>query len=625
MKFDFEAELKALPDKPGVYLMHDKHDQIIYVGKALSLKKRVHQYFNGNYREGLRKQQMIPLIAWFEYIITDSELEALVLECNLIKEHRPKYNVLLRDDKTYPYIKVTTQEEYPRVFLARKMQKDGAKYYGPYTSNAGVKDTIEILQKLYHLRTCNKKLPRDIGLDRPCLNYHMHQCDAPCQGYVSKEDYNAHIQKAVSFLNGNYNELFKELEGRMNEAAAELEFEKAAQIRDLIENVKQVTQKQKITTDLNDQRDVIGLAISGDDAVVQLFFVRDGKLMGRDHFFINVPDNDPKEQVLADFLQQFYGGTPYIPKEILLPAEPEGADMIAEYLSDKKGQRVHLLVPQRGQKEKLLELAGKNAKLILDRDKEKLKREEGRTIGAAKELANLIGIPQLMRMEAFDISNTGGVLSVGSMVVFEHGKPKRTDYRKFRIKTVIGPNDYDSMREVLTRRFEHGQKEDEEEVTSSFTRFPDCIFMDGGLGQVHIAEQVLEDLGLDIPVCGMVKDDHHNTRGLLYKEQEIPLDIHEAPFHLITRLQDEAHRFAITYHKSLRDKNMLHSILDDISGIGPKRRRALMEHFTEIENIQMASLEELMEVPGMDSKSALSVRQFFEEREQNGRNKPVTD
>lgn len=611
MAFDFEAEVAKLPDKPGVYLMHNAQDEIIYVGKALSLKKRVRQYFNGRYNEGIRKMQMIPLIAWFEYIVTDSELEALVLECNLIKEHRPKYNVLLRDDKTYPYIKVTLGEDFPRVFLSRKAAKDNAKYYGPFTSNTGVKDTIDVLQKLYHIRNCNRKLPERIGEERACLNYHMHQCDAPCQGFISKEEYAKNVEKAVYFLNGHYEDVLDELESKMYEASNAMEFEKAAEIRDLLSNVKEVTQKQKITTDLADQRDVIGLACSEFDAVVQLFFVRDGKLMGRDNFFMRIDKEDTPEVILSNFLKQFYGGTPFVPKEILLPFEPEDIEILAQYLEQKKGRKVHLITPQRGQKEKLLELAGKNAQIILDKDKEKEKREEGRTIGAARELAELIGIPQLQRMEAFDISNTSGVLSVGSMVVFENGKPKRTDYRKFRIKSVEGPNDYASMEEVLTRRFRHGLKEQEDMSQSSFTRFPDCIFMDGGLGQIHIAEEVLNNLGIDIPVCGMVKDDHHNTRGLLYKEREIPLDTAGSAFHLITRLQDEAHRFAITYHQSLRNANMTKSVLDDIEGIGPKRRRALMEAFETIDNIKTASLQALAEAPGMTLPAAEAVYSFF--------------
>ena len=615
--FNFEEEVKKLPDKPGVYLMHDKHDEIIYVGKALSLKKRVRQYFNGRYREGLRKQQMIPLIAWFEYIITDSELEALVLECNLIKEHHPKYNILLRDDKSYPYIKVTVGEAYPRVILARKMVKDNAKYYGPYTSNTGVKETIDLLQKLYHIRTCSRKLPENQGKERACLNYHMHTCDAPCQGFISKEEYAANVDKALYFLNGHYDEVLDDLKEKMMAASAALEFEKAAEIRDLLGLVSQVTQRQKITTDLNDQRDVLGLARNGRDAVIQLFFVRDGKLMGRDNFFLKVSEDDEDSAIIADFLGQFYGGTPYIPKEIFLPIEPEGREVIEAYLEQKKGHKVHLLVPQRGQKEKLLELAGKNARLILDKDKEKEKREEGRTVGAARQLAEIIGIPLLERMEAYDISNTSGVLSVGSMVVFEKGRPRRSDYRKFRIKSVEGPNDYASMEEVLTRRFEHGQKEEQEGGESSFTRFPDAIFMDGGQGQVHIAEEVLGKLGINIPVLGMVKDDHHNTRGLLFHDEEIPLDTQGAAFHLITRLQDEAHRFAITYHQSLRNKNMTKSVLDEIEGIGPKRRRALMEAFGSIDEIKAADIQRLAEAPGMSLPAAEAVYAFFHKDAQN--------
>lgn len=618
--FNVEEELKKLPRKPGVYIMRDDKDVILYVGKAINLHNRVRSYFRENIGRGPAIDQMVSLIARFEYIVTDSELEALVLENNLIKENSPKYNTLLKDDKTYPYIKVTVGEDYPRILFSRTMKKDKSRYFGPYTSAAAVKDTIELLNKLYQLRTCNRVLPRDIGIERPCLNYHIKQCLAPCQGYVSKEEYRQQVAGALEFLNGNYNPILKDLEEKMNKAAEAMEFEDAARYRDLLSSVRQVSQKQKITEGVGEDKDILALYQDETEAVVQVFFVRDGKLIGREHYYMtHVPENN-KPAILQDFVKQFYAGTPFIPKELMLQYEIEDAELIEKWLSERKGSRVYLKVPKIGSKEKLVELAAQNAKLILSQDREKLKREEGRTIGAVKEISDLLKLPLTgtARMEAYDISNINGFENVGSMVVYEKGKPKRSDYRKFKIKSVSGPDDYACMREVLTRRFRHGMEEsrelEEQEMDQeygSFTKFPDLILMDGGRGQVNIALSVLEELRIDIPVCGMVKDDNHRTRGLYYHNIELPIDTHSEGFKLITRIQDEAHRFAIEYHRSLRSKTQVKSVLDDIPGVGPARRKALMRHFKSLEEIRQATVEELMEIPEMNERTAQEIVAFF--------------
>lgn len=616
--FDIEEELKKLPAKPGVYIMRSSKDEIIYVGKAVILKNRVRQYFQNSRNHTEKIKQMVENIDHFEYIITDSELEALVLECNLIKEHMPKYNTMLKDDKTYPYIRVTMNEAYPRVSMTREQKKEKAKYYGPYTSVTAVKDTLELLRKIYKIRTCNRLLPKDIGKERPCLYYHMGQCDAPCQGFIGKDEYRANIGEVIEFLNGNYTRVGKMLEGKMAEAAEALEFEKAAELRDLLGSVKQIASRQKITdTDLVD-RDIIAFAKDKDEAVVQTFFIRSGKMIGRDHFHLsNVQDVEDGE-IMASFLKQFYAGTPYIPKEIFLAAQTDEEELISQWLTAKRGQKVYLKVPQKGDKEKLVELARKNAELVLHQDLEEIKREEARTTGALKDLAEYLDLPIVERVESFDISNTGGFESVGSMVVYEKGKPKKADYRKFKIRTVQGPDDYASMYEVLTRRFTHGQMEKEQlkekqldENLGSFTRYPDLILIDGGKGQVGIASRVLSELKLDIAVCGMVKDDNHRTRGLYYNNEELPIDKSSELFKLITRIQDETHRFAIEYHRNLRQKNQVHSILDDINNIGPKRRRALMKYFQSLEAIQAAEIEEIMKVPAMNRQSAEEVYDFF--------------
>ncbi len=618
--FNVEEELKKLPRKPGVYIMRDDKDVILYVGKAINLHNRVRSYFRENIGRGPAIDQMVSLIARFEYIVTDSELEALVLENNLIKENSPKYNTLLKDDKTYPYIKVTVGEDYPRILFSRTMKKDKSRYFGPYTSAAAVKDTIELLNKLYQLRTCNRVLPRDIGIERPCLNYHIRQCLAPCQGYVSKEEYRQQVAGALEFLNGNYSPILKDLEEKMKKAAEAMEFEDAARYRDLLSSVRQVSQKQKITEGVGEDKDILALYQDETEAVVQVFFVRDGKLIGREHYYMtHVPENN-KPAILQDFVKQFYAGTPFIPRELMLQYEIEDAELIEKWLSERKGSRVYLKVPKIGSKEKLVELAAQNAKLVLSQDREKLKREEGRTIGAVKEISDLLQLPLTgtARMEAYDISNINGFENVGSMVVYEKGKPKRSDYRKFKIKSVSGPDDYACMREVLTRRFRHGMEEsrelEEQEMDQeygSFTKFPDLILMDGGRGQVNIALSVLEELGIDIPVCGMVKDDNHRTRGLYYHDIELPIDTHSEGFKLITRIQDEAHRFAIEYHRSLRSKTQVRSVLDDIPGVGPARRKALMRHFKSLEEIRQATVEDLMEIPEMNERTAQEIVAFF--------------
>ncbi|MCI8462147.1 MAG: excinuclease ABC subunit UvrC [Lachnospiraceae bacterium] len=621
--FNFEEELKKLPKEPGVYIMRDDKDVILYVGKAVNLHNRVRSYFRENIGRGPMIDKMVSLIARFEYIVTDSELEALVLENNLIKENSPKYNTLLKDDKTYPYIKVTVGEEFPRILFSRVMKKDKSRYFGPYTSAGAVKDTIELLNKLYCLRTCNRSLPRDIGLERPCLNYHIKQCLAPCQGYVNKEQYREQVSQALEFLNGNYNLILKDLESKMKAAAEELDFEAAAGYRDLYNSVKQVSQKQKITDSVGEDKDILALYQDETEAVVQVFFVRDGKLIGREHYYMTHVSEGDKAGILENFVKQFYAGTPFIPRELMLQYEIGDRELIEKWLSGRKGGRVHIRVPKIGSKEKLVELAAQNAKHILDQDRERLKREEGRTIGAVKEIADVLGLSRIERMEAFDISNINGFENVGSMIVFEKGKPKPSDYRKFRIRTVTGPDDYACMREVLTRRFRHGIEEsrelEEKELEreyGSFTKFPDLLMMDGGRGQVNIALSVLEELGISIPVCGMVKDDNHRTRGLYFNNVELPIDTRSEGFKLITRIQDEAHRFAIEYHRSLRSKTQVKSVLDDIPGVGPARRKALMRSFKSIEEIRQASVEELAALPELNRRAAEEIYGYFRKKEE---------
>lgn len=616
--FDIQEELKKLPKCPGVYIMRDEADTIMYVGKAVNLHSRVRSYFRQNIGRGPQIDKMVSLISRFEYIVTDSELEALVLENNLIKEHRPKYNTLLKDDKTYPYIKVTVGEEYPRVLFSRQMKKDRSRYFGPYSNAAAVKDTIELLNKLYQLRTCNRNLPKDCGNDRACLNYHIRQCSAPCQGNIPQDVYREQVKRALDFLNGSYQEILKELEQKMKQASEEMEYEEAIRYRDLYNSVKQVAQKQKITDSDGEDKDIIALACDDRDAVVQVFFIRGGKLMGREHFYMTHAAQTPRPQILLDFVKQFYAGTPFIPRELMLQEEIDDTQILEQWLTRRRGGRVYIKVPKIGTKEKLVELAAKNARLVLEQDKERIRREEGRTIGAAKEIGKLLGLENVNRMEAYDISNISGFANVGSMVVYEKGKPKRSDYRKFRIKTVSGPDDYACMKEVLTRRFLHGmeeqrQLEDKEldQEFGSFTKFPDVIMMDGGKGQVNIALGVLEELHIHIPVCGMVKDDNHRTRGLYYDTREIPIDRNSEGFKLITRIQDEAHRFAIEYHRSLRSKSQVKSVLEEIPGVGPARRKALMRQFKSIEEIRAADMEALSRLEEIPPNVAEDIYNFF--------------
>lgn len=616
--FDIEEELKKLPAKPGVYIMHDEADTILYVGKAVNLHNRVRSYFRKIHGRGPQIEKMVKQIARFEYIVTDSELEALVLENNLIKENSPKYNTLLKDDKTYPFIKVTVGEEFPRILFSREMKKDKSRYFGPYTSAGAVKDTIELLNKLFKLRTCNRALPRDIGEERPCLNHHIGQCLAPCQGYIDREEYRKRVDQALDFLGGNYKAILRELEKKMQEAAEELNFEEAIRCRDLIESVKSVAQKQKITHSDGEDKDIIAMAQDEQDAVMQVFFVRAGKLIGREHYYMTNVSGMSGRDILQQFIQQFYAGTPFLPRELMLQEAVEDMEVLEQWLSGKRGSRVYLRVPLKGTKEKLVELAAQNAQLILSKDKEKIKREEGRTIGAVKEIASLLHLEHIGRMEAFDISNISGFENVGSMVVYEKGKPKRSDYRKFKIRTVSGPDDYACMKEVLTRRFVHGMEEREElsakrmdAAYGSFTKFPDLLLMDGGKGQVNIALEVLKELEIDIPVCGMVKDDNHRTRGLYFHNKEIPIDKHSEGFKLITRIQDEAHRFAIEYHRSLRSKTQVKSVLEDIPGVGETRRKALMRRFKSMEDMKTATVEQFAEIPEIPGNIAKGIYDFF--------------
>ena len=605
--FDIQEELKKLPPSPGVYIMHDRHDEIIYVGKAISLRNRVRQYFQSSRGKSAKILQMVSRIERFEYIVTDSELEALVLENNLIKENRPRYNTMLRDDKTYPYIKVTVREPFPRIFMTRQLKKDKAKYFGPFSSAGAVRDTLDLMYRIFRLRNCSRVLPRDIGKERPCLNYHIHQCGAPCSGFISPEEYRKNVDAALEFLNGRFDPVLERLKNEMAQAAEGMEFERAAELRDLLRSVEHVAQKQKITSEGMEDRDIIALARDEREAVVQVFFVREGRMMGREHHYLHVAVEEDSAEIVESFVKQFYSGTPFLPREIWLQQSLPDEQLLTEWLSEKRGSKVTLKVPKKGQKERMMELAERNAATVLEKDRERLKREEAKSVGAVQEIEKLTGLRDIHRMEAFDISNISGVESVGSMVVFEDGRPKKSDYRKFRIRTVTGPDDYASMREVLTRRLTHSleQKDDH------FMKLPDLIMMDGGRGQVNIALGVLKELDLDIPVCGMVKDDRHRTRALWYSDAEVPIDTHSEGFRLVTRIQDEAHRFAIEYHRSLRSKNQVRSVLDDIPGIGAVRRRALMRYFEGIDAIREAGEAELRAVPEMNAAAAKAVYEYF--------------
>jgi len=601
--FDIEEELNKLPHKPGVYIMHDENEAILYVGKAIDLHNRVRQYFRSGHGHNNSPKilKMVSQIAYFEYIITASEMEALILECNLIKEHRPKYNTLMTDDKGYPYIKITVNDTFPRIMMSHRMTRDKALYFGPFTDRKAVHDTIMLIKKLFSIRNCNRDLGDGPFNDRPCLYHQIGQCDAPCAGLISPEDYIKNVEKAVSFLNGNTKEITNELKAKMTEYAEAMEFEKAAETRDLIDSINKISEKQRAESTSNDDRDIIAMARNDDDAVVSIFYIREGTLIGRENHHMSIDKDDTESEIITEFIKQYYMGTPFIPKEILTVIPINDDVIITEYLSNRKGQKVHILTPQKGEKKGLIKLAEDNARLVLSQDLERIKRLEKRTIGACQDIADIIGVETVSRMEAFDISNISGYHSVASMVVFENGKPKRNAYRKFRLQTVEGPDDYASMKEVLSRRY----------TNENLGTFPDVIMMDGGKGQVHIAETVIDSLGLDIPVCGMVKDDNHRTRGLYYKDKEVAFPKGSEAIHMITALQDETHRFAITYHKQLRSEGQTHSILDDIKGIGPARRKALLLHYKDVEAIKNASIDELAAVDGMNLKSAEAVYNFF--------------
>ena len=613
--FDIPAELKKLPESPGVYIMRDKTDDIIYVGKAKILKNRVRQYFQNSANHSLKVKQMVSNIDHFEYIVTGSEVEALILENNLIKKHNPKYNILLKDDKTYPYIKVTTNEMFPRVFVTRKLLKDKNKYFGPFTNSSAVKENIALIDKIWQVRRCSKVFPRDIGKSRPCLNYHIGQCKAVCTGKVSEEEYNKMIGEILDFLSGKTENVVKSLTSKMLKYSAEMEFEKAAEVRDTIESIKILNQKQIIENLHIDDRDVIGFARGIRECIMQIFFIRGGKITGREHFMLEECEGVEDKELMTQFVQQFYSGTPFIPKEVILQCEIDDFDLISQWLSEQKGQRVNVLVPQKGERKSLVLMAQNNAKIVLDKFGTEIRREHKRTKGALEEIQKALDIDfELNRIESYDISNTQGFESVASMVVFENGLPKRSDYRKFKIKTIIGPDDYGSMEEVITRRFTRYINEtsgDENVKKAGFDKKPDMIFLDGGKGQISAVQKALTNLNLYVPVCGMVKDDRHRTRALMYNGEEIELPYTSEGFKLLTRMQDEVHRFAIEYHRKLREKKQVHSILDDISGIGSVRRKALMKHFGDINAIRRAEVEELQQVDGMNIKSAEAVYNFF--------------
>lgn len=619
MMFDFQHQLKILPDKPGVYIMKNSLGEVIYVGKAKILKNRVRQYFQNSKNHSEKVRAMVKNIAEFEYIVTDSEMEALILECNLIKKYSPRYNIALKDDKFYPFIKITTNEDFPRVYVTRNFAKDGNKYFGPYTNGTAVYEVMGIIKKLFPLRTCKKAIVEGGEPTRACLNYHINLCKAPCAGYISKAEYWEMIDEIISILNGTDTSIIKKLKVEMEKAAEELEFEKAAKIRDRILAIELIREKQKMFTVKEGDEDFIDLYTDEKDGCAQVFFVREGKVTGREHFMIENISDDPVKEVISSFIASFYGGTAQIPKTIYVPEEIEDQELIEKFLTEKRGSKVWIKVPKKGDKKNLLDMVRNNAKIMLDQFKEKMVEEKELNKSALTELADVLGLDSLpARIEAYDISNIQGVDSVGTMVVFENGKAKNSDYRRFKIKSVKGPNDYESMREILSRRFSHGLEEvnkikerNLEYSKGKFCIFPDLIMMDGGKGQVNIALEVLKDFGIEIPVCGLVKDDKHRTRGIIFNNEEILIRRGSGLMNLITRIQDEVHRYAITYHRSLRDKRTLHSILEDIPRIGEKRRRNLLMKFGSIDNIKKASMEELLDTPGIDRRAAESIKQYF--------------
>ena len=600
VEFDIAKELRKLPKKPGVYLMHGSRDEIIYIGKAVNLYNRVHQYFQSPDGKSPTIRKMISNIRRFEYIVVDSELEALVLENNLIKEHRPRYNTLLKDDKTYPYIKVTSGEDFPRIIMTRRFQKDGSRFFGPYTSSLSVKECLDMLHKLYRIRTCSRKLPEDAGKERPCLYYHLGQCMGPCTGETDPAEYKKGIEEAVNFLSGKYDGIRKHLTQLMNEASERMDFEKAIEYRDLIRAVDDLSIKQKVTAYDTDDRDIIGLKSDKGSCIACVFFIRNGRMTGRENFHLDTTGEETEPELVSAFLNRFYTGTPFMPKEIWVQCEVPDAELLEKWL------KCRIKVPKTGQKEKLVELAVQNAATVLLKDGDQLRKEMKRTAGAAAELKQKLNLPVLHRIESYDISNTNGFENVGSMVVFIDGAPKKSDYRKFRIRSVKGPDDYSCMREMLERRFLH--KDDDK-----FGAYPELILMDGGKGQVSVAERIIEDLGIHIPVAGMVKDDHHRTRGLYFRGNELEIDTRSELFRLLTRIQDETHRFAIEYHRSLRTKDQVHSVLDDIPGVGPKRRRALLKNYMSIDALKNASVEELCNIENIDRRTAEGIYRYFHE------------
>ena len=619
MMFDFQHQLKILPDKPGVYIMKNSLGEVIYVGKAKILKNRVRQYFQNSKNHSEKVRAMVKNIAEFEYIVTDSEMEALILECNLIKKYSPRYNIALKDDKFYPFIKITTNEDFPRVYVTRNFAKDGNRYFGPYTNGTAVYEVMGLIKKLFPLRTCKKAIVEGGEPTRACLNYHINLCKAPCAGYISKAEYWEMIDEIINILNGTDTSIIKNLKLEMEKAAEELEFEKAAKIRDRILAIELISEKQKMFTVKEGDEDFIDLYTDEKDGCAQVFFVREGKVTGREHFMIENISEDPVKEVISSFIASFYGGTAQIPKTIYVPEEIEDQELIEKFLTEKRGSKVWIKVPKKGDKKNLLDMVRNNAKIMLDQFKEKMVEEKELNKSALTELADVLGLDSLpARIEAYDISNIQGVDSVGTMVVFENGKAKNSDYRRFKIKSVKGPNDYESMREILSRRFSHGLEEvnkikerNLEYSKGKFCIFPDLIMMDGGKGQVNIALEVLKDFGIEIPVCGLVKDDKHRTRGIIFNNEEILIRRGSGLMNLITRVQDEVHRYAITYHRSLRDKRTLHSILEDIPRIGEKRRRNLLMKFGNIDNIKKASMEELLDTPGIDKRAAESIKQYF--------------
>lgn len=619
MMFDFQHQLKILPDKPGVYIMKNSLGEVIYVGKAKVLKNRVRQYFQNSKNHSEKVRAMVKNIAEFEYIVTDSEMEALILECNLIKKYSPRYNIALKDDKFYPFIKITTNEDFPRVYVTRNFAKDGNRYFGPYTNGTAVYEVMGLIKKLFPLRTCKKAIVEGGEPTRACLNYHINLCKAPCAGYISKDEYWEMIDEIINILNGTDTSIIKNLKLEMEKAAEELEFEKAAKIRDRILAIELISEKQKMFTVKEGDEDFIDLYTDEKDGCAQVFFVREGKVTGREHFMIEDIGDDPVKEVISSFIASFYGGTAQIPKTIYVPEEIEDQELIEKFLTEKRGSKVWIKVPKKGDKKNLLDMVRNNAKIMLDQFKEKMVEEKELNKSALTELADVLGLDSLpVRIEAYDISNIQGVDSVGTMVVFENGKAKNSDYRRFKIKSVKGPNDYESMREILSRRFSHGLEEvnkikerNLEYSKGKFCIFPDLIMMDGGKGQVNIALEVLKDFGIEIPVCGLVKDHKHRTRGIIFNNEEILIRRGSGLMNLITRVQDEVHRYAITYHRSLRDKRTLHSILEDIPRIGEKRRRNLLMKFGSIDNIKKASMEELLDTPGIDKRAAESIKQYF--------------